>query len=249
MRSLLPILLAVALGGCSGSNMSSAPTPPKVLVFSKTAGYRHASIPYGIAAIQRLGTANQFGVDASEDATLFNDATLSSYKALIFLCTTGDVFDSSQMAALQRYIEAGGGFVGIHSASDTEHTWPWYGHLVGTYFLSHPGIQTASIRIEDSGNPSTAFLPSIWQRTDEWYNFTSNPRGSVHVLADVNENTYSGGTMGADHPIAWCHSYDGGRSWYTAGGHTIQSYSEPLFQKHILGGIQYAAGMTSANCQ
>jgi type 1 glutamine amidotransferase len=165
---------------------------PKVLVFSKTAGYRHASIPDGIAAIQRLGAANQFAVDAS---------------------------------------------------------WPWYGHLVGAYFRSHPAIQPASVSIEDFTNPSTAFLPANWQRTDEWYNFATNPRGSVHVLATVDENTYSGGTMGSDHPIAWCHLYDGGRAWYTAGGHTIQSYSEPLFQRHILGGIEYAAAMKAANCQ
>jgi len=248
---LLVIFAPLIFLGCSSS---SRPDPqnvvqPKVLVFSKTAGYRHASIPDGIAAVQRLGAANQFAVDASEDASLFNDATLAGYKAVIFLCTTGDVLDLNQMSSFQRYIEAGGGFVGIHSASDTEHHWPWYGHLVGAYFRSHPAIQPASVSIEDFTNPSTAFLPANWQRTDEWYNFATNPRGSVHVLATVDENTYSGGTMGSDHPIAWCHLYDGGRAWYTAGGHTIQSYSEPLFQRHILGGIEYAAAMKAANCQ
>jgi type 1 glutamine amidotransferase len=250
-KRLLVILAPLIFLGCSSS---SRPDPqntvqPKVLVFSKTAGYRHASIPDGIAAIQRLGAANQFAVDASEDASLFNNATLAGYKAVIFLCTTGDVLDLTQMSAFQRYIEAGGGFVGIHSASDTEHHWPWYGHLVGAYFQSHPAIQPASVSIEDFTNPSTAFLRANWKRTDEWYNFATNPRGSVHVLATVDENTYSGGTMGSDHPIAWCHLYDGGRAWYTAGGHTIQSYSEPLFQRHILGGIEYAAAMKAANCQ
>jgi cytochrome c len=219
-----------------------------VLVFSKTAGYRHASIPDGILAIQQLGAANGFVVDASEDASLFNDATLASYQAIIFLNTTGDILNAAQPGALQHYIRAGGGFVGIHSASDTEHSWPWYGGLVGAFFLSHPAVQNANLNIEDLTNPSTFFLPSTWQRTDKWYSFDHNPRGVVHVLATVDESTYSGGTMGPDHPIAWCQIFDGGRAWYTAGGHTSQSYSEQLFQRHILGGIQFATGTTSAHC-
>jgi type 1 glutamine amidotransferase len=237
--------------GCAASSISSLKTQvaPKVLVFSKTAGYRHASIPYGIAAIRQMGAANQFTVDATEDSSQFNDGTLSAYRGVVFLCTTGQVLNQDQMAAFQRYIEAGGGFVGIHSASDTEHAWPWYGRLVGAYFFSHPAIQSADIRVQDFSNPSTSFLPKIWQRTDEWYNFASNPSGSVHVLANLDETTYFGGSMGSNHPIAWCHEYDGGRAWYTAGGHTIQSYSEPLFQKHLLGGIEYAAGIKNANYQ
>ena len=241
-RGWLAGLLPIVLLGCSTQG-------PRVLVFSKTAGYRHASIPAGIVTIEKLGVANHFGVDASEDASLFNDGTLAKYKTVIFLNTTGDVLNGDQMAAFQRYIEAGGGFVGIHSASDTEHHWPWYGNLVGAYFSSHPVIQPATVKVEDFTNPSTAFLPPEWQRTDEWYNFDRNPRGTVHVLATVLEDTYSGGTMGADHPIAWCHPYDGGRAWYTAGGHTIASYSEPLYQRHILGGIQYAAGIKTAICK
>src|SRR5580692_6801026 len=153
MRKRLLVLLAPLIFlGCSSSSRSDPQNTmqPKVLVFSKTAGYRHASIPDGIAAIQRLGAANQFAVDASEDASL------AGYKAVIFLCTTGDVLDPNQMSAFQRYIEEGGGFVGIHSASDTEHHWSWYGHLVGAYFQSHPAIQSATVKIEDSTNPSTA---------------------------------------------------------------------------------------------
>lgn len=249
-RASLAGLLPLILLGCSNHVLElQNPQDPKIFVFSKTAGYRHASIPAGIATIQKLGAANHFGVDASEDASLFSDGTLANYKAVVFLNTTGDVLNGDQMAAFQRYIEAGGGFVGIHSASDTEHHWPWYGDLVGAYFSSHPVIQPATVEVEDSVNPSTIFLPREWQRTDEWYNFDRNPRGTVHVLATVVESTYSGGTMGSDHPIAWCHVFDGGRSWYTAGGHTIESYSESLYQQHILGGIQYAAGIKAANCE
>jgi cytochrome c len=181
-------------------------------------------------------------VDATEDATTFTDAALARYRAVVFLSTTGDVLDLAQKTAFERYIRSGGGFAGIHSASDTEYNWPWYGRLVGAYFASHSQIQRATVHIADPGHPSTKGLPAIWERTDEWYNFRTNPRGAVHVLATLDETTYSGGKMGADHPIAWCHLIEGGRSWYTAMGHTKESYAEPLFRLHLLGGIETAAG-------
>lgn len=216
----------------------------KVLIFSKTAGYRHASIPDGIKAIKELGRENHFTADATEDSAAFTDANLSQYKAVVFLSTTGDVLDDAQRQALQRYIRHGGGFAGIHAASDTEHHWPWYGQLVGAWFSDHPpGLQTAIVRLEDPNAPSTSSLPLTWTRTDEWYNFSSNPRSNgVHVLATVDESTYSGGTMRGDHPISWRRPFDGGRSWYTAMGHTRESFHDPLFLFHILGGIEYAAG-------
>jgi type 1 glutamine amidotransferase len=223
----------------------SGTQPYKVLVFSKTAGFRHASIPNGLTAIQQLGMENNFQVVATEDATLFNDASLAQFRAVVFLMTTGDVLDATQQAAFERYIRAGNGFVGVHSASDTEYSWPWYGGLVGAYFSNHPAIQKATVRIEDAQHPSTRFFNAPWVRTDEWYNFRTNPRANVHVLATLDEATYSGGTMG-DHPIAWYHEYDGGRAWYTAGGHTAGSYAEPHFRAHLLGGIQYAAGVFTA---
>jgi cytochrome c len=220
----------------------SADAGRRVLVFSKTAGYRHDSIPDGIAAIRRLGAENGFEVDATEDSEEFEDARLSVYDAVVFLSTTGDVMNASEQATLERYIGEGKGFVGIHSATDTEYGWAWYGNLVGAYFAGHPTIQSATVRVGDRVHPSTRSLPERWARTDEWYNFRANPRESVHVLATVDESTYSGGAMGADHPIAWCRFVGGGRSWYTAMGHTRESYSEPLFLAHVLGGIQFAAG-------
>src|SRR6266404_8092963 len=220
----------------------------KVLVFSKTAGFRHDSITNGIATIRTLGTNNGFTVDATEDATAFSDVNLAQYKAVIFLNTTGDVLtNTAQESALQNFIRAGGGWVGIHSAADTEYGWPWYGGLLGAYFASHPAVQTATVKVIDPVDPSTSMLPRKWVRTDEWYNFQTNPRGAVHVLATLDESTYSGGANGYDHPIAWSHNYDGGRAWYTAGGHTPESFSEPLFLAHLLGGIQYAAGVTAAD--
>jgi type 1 glutamine amidotransferase len=239
-------LLALAVSGLlfgSDTRLQAADTTGfTILVFSKTTGFRHDSIPDGIAAIRTLGAEHGFTVDTTEDATTFTDGALARYKAVVFLSTTGDVLDPEQKAAFERYIRSGGGFAGIHSASDTEYNWPWYGRLVGAYFASHPQIQQATVHIADPSNPSTKGLPAIWERTDEWYDFRTNPRGIVHVLATVDEATYSGGKMGADHPIAWCHMMEGGRSWYTAMGHTKGSYAEPFFQLHLLGGIESAAG-------
>jgi type 1 glutamine amidotransferase len=241
--------MAVAVASLCLGAAAPAAEPWKILVFTKTAEFRHDSIPAAIQAVQNLGAANGFGVDQTEDSGAFTDANLRQYRAVMFLLTTGDVLNDQQQAAFQRYIEAGGGFVGVHSASDTEHGWPWYGSLVGTSFLSHPAIQQAVVRIGDPRGPGTTGLPAQWTRVDEWYDFTSNPRPNVHVLATVDESTYDAGpdAMGADHPITWWHDYDGGRSWYTAMGHTSDSYAEPLFLQLLLGGIMYAAAPPTAS--
>ena len=174
----------------------------QILVFSKTAAFRHASIADGIAAIRDLGALNNFDVVATEDANVFTDAGLAPFKAVVFLSTTGDILDANQQAAFEGYIRGGGGFVGIHSATDTEYSWPWYGELVRAYFANHPVIQNATVVVEDTNDVSTAQLPAAWIRNDEWYNFQTNPRANVHVLCRLDESSYSGGTMG-DHPIAW----------------------------------------------
>jgi type 1 glutamine amidotransferase len=245
-------LLGLAAGGliaCSDNPEAKPKVRAQVLVFSKTAGFRHDSIPAGIAAIRSLGRANGFSVTATENAKAFAAKNLRRFDAVVFLSTTGDVLAPKQQKAFQSYIRKGGGWVGIHSAADTEYDWPFYGRLLGAYFLSHPAIQPAVCNVTDRSHPSTKPLPVRWSRTDEWYNFRSNPRGAVHVLATLDESTYTGGTMGADHPIAWCHSFKGGRAWYTAGGHTIESYSEPDFREHLLGGILWAAGLAKGSCR
>jgi len=246
MHAVRWLLLVLTILGVSTSLEPAAQTARPgfaVLVFSKTTGFRHDSIPDGISAIRVLGAEHGFAVDDTEDAGRFIEASLTPYKAIVFLSTTGDILDAEQKTAFERYMHGGGGFVGIHSASDTEYHWPWYGRLVGAYFASHPQIQHARIHIEDLDHPSTKGLPVTWERTDEWYNFRGNPRDVVHVLATLDETTYSGGAMGSDHPIAWCQTIDGGRSWYTAMGHTKESYAEPLFRRHLLGGIESAAGL------
>ena len=238
---------------CNGQQASNtpggSPTTEKcqgrLLVFSRTGGFRHASIKDGKIALQKLAAEHNFAIDFTEDSTAFTGANLAHYNAVIFLLTTGEILNDSQQAAFEHYIQAGGGYVGIHSASDTEYDWPWYGKLVGAYFdrvHGHSRVVQATVHVVDRTHPSTIMLPALWVRTDEWYNFASNPRGSVHVLMTVDESTYKGGVMGVDHPIAWYHEYDGGRAWYTAMGHTSESYYEPLFLAHLWGGITYAVG-------
>ncbi|WP_272599617.1 ThuA domain-containing protein [Solirubrobacter phytolaccae] len=222
----------------------------KVLVFSKTAGFRHDSIPQGITAIKAIGEANNFAVDATEDASAFTAANLDQYDAVIWLSTTGDVLSDAQQVAFEAYIKAGGGYVGVHAAADTEYSWPWYGQLVGAYFNSHPANQNADVRVTDRSHPSTSHLPLVWNRHDEWYNYRESPTGKVHVLANLDELSYSpgSGAMGADHPIAWCHAFQGGRSWYTGMGHTQDSYADPAFRQHLAGGIRWAAGYAAGDC-
>ncbi|WP_203981248.1 ThuA domain-containing protein [Planosporangium flavigriseum] len=260
MRTPTRILAVLALAAgliapAAAASAAKAHKPSyRVLVFSKTTGFRHASIPHGIAAIQKLGQDNRFAVDTTEDDSQFTDANLAKYKAVIFLSTTGDpVTTPDAKAAFQRYIEHGGGYLGIHAAADSGYNWAWYGGLVGAYFRDHPAIQQATVRVPDNDTAATRGLPEKWVRTDEWYNFRSNPRDAVRVLATIDESTYNpvgytGGSMGADHPMAWCHRYDGGRAVYTAFGHTEASYTEPLFLKHLLGSIKMAAGRAGFDC-
>lgn len=212
---------------------------PSVLVFTKTAGFRHASIRDGVRALEELGKQHGFGVVATDNANIFNDDSLRRFDAVVFLSTTGDVLNLSQEAAMERFVRAGGGFVGIHAAADTEYDWPFYRELVGAQFMSHPRVQEAAIEVIDREHPSTEHLGDRWVRTDEWYDFQSVPHGAVRRLMMLDESTYEGGRMGADHPIAWCHERFGGRSFYTGGGHTSESFDEPAFRRHLLGGIEW----------
>ncbi|MGW0778173.1 lectin [Streptomyces sp. NPDC002835] len=234
-----------------GSAVRTAADDPayRVLAFSRTAGFRHSSIDDGLTALRELGGAHNFTVDATEDPTAFTPANLGRYRAVVFLSTTGDVLNGTQETAFEQYIRGGGGYVGIHAAADTEYDWPFYAGLAGALFHSHPHNQSATVRVEDRAHDATAHLGSTWQRFDEWYNYRSNPRTTAHVLASLDEGSYSGGNMAGDHPIAWCKDYEGGRAFYTGGGHTDESYTEPAFRRHLLGGVRWAAGMTEADCR
>jgi cytochrome c len=245
------------IGGTLGPPQYAAQAPKarfRALVFSKVTNYYHQSIPDGIAAIRKLGAEHGFEVVASDDPAQFSDATLSSFQVVVFNNTNstpkaGALLNADQRAAFQRYIRAGGGYAGIHSASGTERDWEWYGDLVGTFFKVHPKIQTLDVKVEDRAHPSTRGLPPLWVRTEEPYDFVINPRGRVHVLASFDTSTYEGHTMGIDHPIAWCRNFDGGRSWYTGLGHAPSAFrDEPLFLQHLLGGIEWAAGAVPGDC-
>lgn len=215
---------------------------PSVLVFTKTAGFYHESIPTGKAAVQKLGAQNNFNVDTSSNADVFTSENLKQYNAIIFLSTTGTILNDAQKEAVKIFVNNGGGFVGIHAAADTEYDWPWYNGLVGAYFLNHPEQQKAKIVVQNKKHIATKHLPEIWERFDEWYNYKSIS-DKLNVLLTLDEKSYKGGKNGAFHPIAWYQEYDGGRSFYTGLGHTKESYSEPLFLQHLLGGIRYAMGI------
>lgn len=222
--------------------ISCQPEPKKLLVFSKTEGFRHKSIEPAIEALKILGQENGYTVKATEDADHFVEDSLKSYSAIIFLNTTQDILNDVQQADFERYIQSGGGFVGIHAATDTEYDWPWYNKLVGAVFNGHPKIQEAQLQIVTKDHPATnMFEDSIWSKSDEWYNFKKiNP--DINVLIRIDESSYEGGTNGDNHPISWYHNYDGGRSFYTELGHTDETYENPTFLKHLLGGISYAVG-------
>ncbi|MDB5006768.1 MAG: Trehalose utilization [Mucilaginibacter sp.] len=213
----------------------------KILIFSKTAGFHHASIPAGIAAVTKLGQENNFDVDTTTDSKKFTYDNLKKYAAVMFLNTTGDVLNDQQQGEFEKYIHAGGGFVGVHAATDTEYDWPWYGNLVGAYFKSHPAQQSAMFHVVDHNFIATKHLPADWKRFDELYNFKWMAP-NLHILITIDEKSYTGGTMGDNHPMSWYHDYDGGRAFYTELGHTDESYSDPLYLGHLLGGIKYAMG-------
>jgi type 1 glutamine amidotransferase len=254
---LLPLLMmttgvVVAGGSDSGGKDSTSEAesrsmatatqdPLSLLVYTRTSGYRHESIEDGVQALKKLCAKHGYQMQHTEDPDSFTDAGLKPYDVVIFLSTSNDVLDESQQQAFKRYIQNGGGFVGVHSASGTEYDWPWFGKLVGAYFTKHPKIQQADIRITQPDHVCMQGLSDPWTRRDEWYNFR-DVQPDLTVLAKVDESSYEGGTMGDSHPIIWCHEFDGGRSFYTALGHTSESYEEPAFIELLRQGILWDAG-------
>jgi type 1 glutamine amidotransferase len=243
-------LAAVLL--CLAATLAGAPPAGAaafdVLLFTRAEGFRHDSIADGERAVRELGAANDFSVTV-RDGSL---PRLARFEAVVFLSTTGNVLDSAGQAALARYVRRGGGWAGVHAAADAEYGWPFYARLLaGGLFRAHPPTQRATIVVEDRRHRSTRHLRSRWTRTDEWYGFRANPRAGARVLLRLDEASYAPGdsAMGADHPIAWCRALGRGRSWYTALGHTRQSYGERAFRRHLLGGILTAAGRAPADCR
>lgn len=283
----LGMAFAAMLPACGGGG-GDDDAPASVLVFSRTTGFRHPSIETAVEAIRRLGDENGFLVDHTEDPTRFRSDELARYAAVVFVSTTGDpLAEASERAALEEFIHGGGGYVGIHAASDEDAvsraTWPWYGRLVGAYFGGHPlynsrpegdescgfgpivSCHDGTATVEDTVHPSTAHLvegssssPPTWEVYDEFYGFDTNPRANVHVLLTLDESTYlddprrvpfGPGFMGEDHPIAWCHEFEGGRSFYTSLGHDTLLFSNDAYLRHLLGGILWAAGRVGGDCR
>src|SRR5258706_14556568 len=235
---LLPFILLLTTLSCSEKQ------PARVLVFTKTAGFKHESIPAGVQAILQMAKQHHFLVDTPSDADQFNDDNLKRYRVVVFLNTTGDVLNREQQNDFERFIQAGGGYVGIHAAADTEYEWPWYGKLAGAWFNGHPNgpnVREAEFFTVDKTHISSDSLPERWKRTDEFYNY-KNIQPDLHVLVKIDEKTYEGGTNGDNHPISWYHDFDGGRAFYTGMGHTVESYTEPIFLRHVWGGMSYALG-------
>lgn len=216
-----------------------------ILVFSKTAGYRHQSIPAGIKLLTKMGDKNNWKVNFSEDSNDFTDEKLSKIDVLVFLSTSGNVLNVAQQKALQKYVANGNGFVGIHSASGTELEWDWYSAMIGAKFKNHPKVQTAELMVDTaSDHPSIKGFKEVEVFKDEWYNFVNPVAKYVTVLASVDESSYEGQKMNTDkHPISWYHHYDGGRVFYTALGHTVETINDVRFYKHIEGGVLWASGV------
>ncbi|MGW0941270.1 ThuA domain-containing protein [Streptomyces sp. NPDC002623] len=211
----------------------------RLLVYTRTTAYRHDSIPDAVAAVRAM---DEFAVDHTEDPAAL-EASLDGYAAVVFLSTSGEVLTSAGRQRLAEYVEAGGGFAGVHAAACTEYDWPYYGELLGARFDRHPRYQPGKAVIEDHDHPATRSLPTVWDFTDEWYDFRANPRGQVRVLAVADESSYEGGGMGADHPLVWCREQGQGRVFYTALGHAAEAYRDPDFLTHLRGGITWAAGV------
>ncbi|MBX2844160.1 MAG: ThuA domain-containing protein [Flammeovirgaceae bacterium] len=238
IQNLILLLLLVTF------SISCSTKEKRLLVFSKTSGFRHNSIEAGKLALIKLGNENGIKVDTTENASIFHEDSLKIYSAIVFLNTTMDVLDHIQQADFERYIQSGGGFVGIHAAADTEYEWPWYGKLVGGYFNGHPSnpnVRKGKVTVLDHHHESTEGLPQEWEKNDEFYNF-KDMYSELNYLIRVDEKSYGAGKHGDFHPLSWYHEFDGGRSFYTNFGHTPETFSEPEFVKHILGGINYAIG-------
>lgn len=215
---------------------------PKVLVFYKTAEYYHKCIPAGLDAFQKLGV--EYGIDFtySKDSLDFNDKNLKKFGAIVFFNTTGNVLDEQGQEAMQKFIRSGKGYVGIHSAADTEYKWPWYNQLVGAWFKNHPEQQEAKVKVADKSFSGISAMPEEWSKLEEWYNFRDTHWDKTHTILTLDEKSYKGGANGDYHPIAWYQEFDGGRSFYTGIGHRDETFTDPIYLKHIAGGLAYALG-------
>lgn len=247
--SLVAAVTLIACGSGSGAgnavirdqNLCHSPLPKRqrLLVYSGTMGYRHESITAGVEALRTIGEKLNLEVIAVGGAEDFPAESLRSFQAVAFLNTTGDILESNQEAAVEDFLRLGGGFIGVHAAADTEYDWPWYGRMLGARFASHGQVEATRVVVADSRHPATRCLPPIQSRVDEWYRFRTHPDDSARVLLQASDST---GMGRRDLPLAWAKNFGAGRVFYTALGHTVESYSEPYFLNHLIGGVLWALG-------
>lgn len=221
-----------------------------VFLFTKTDGWHHKSINAAVTAMETLSEKHHFSIDWHEDASRINPENLAQYDVIMFMLTTGDILNDEQKRAMEQFVKSGKGFVGVHSASDTEYQWDWYTRMVGRSFHIHPLIQTAELSVMSREFPGLERMPDRFLWTDEWYEFGEEKIDTLNYILSVDESTFdpvakwddkSGKGMGEFHPVAWYHEYDGGRAFYTALGHMGSTYSDTLFMEHIYGGLYWAA--------
>ncbi|WP_329275354.1 ThuA domain-containing protein [Streptomyces sp. NBC_00691] len=228
---------------------------PDVLIYTRTTGYRHDSITDGAAALMEL--AHELGrkAEVTDDPEAFTTGRLARCAVVVLLSTTGNVLTPEGRTAFEAYLRGGGALLAVHAAANAEPDWPFYGELLGTRFDGHPELQPGIVLVDDHDHPATAPLPDRWEWTDEWYNFTSDPRGGgkhegtgkpgdgsesgVWILARADETSYRGGTHGDDHPLVWCREIDGGRVFFTALGHAAETYRDPVFRAHLSGALSW----------
>ncbi|MGM0507422.1 MAG: ThuA domain-containing protein [Bacteroidota bacterium] len=227
------------------SEIRATSEPVRILIFSKTDGFRHASIEPAIEIVRRMGDVYGFEVDATEDSDWFTEERLNRYDAVFFLNTSMTLFNDDQREVFEKYIRSGGGYVGTHSAADTEYDWPFYGTLVGAWFKNHPQVQEGEIVVKSHSHPATSVMPPRWTITDEWYNFRQLPEG-VTVLAELNTESIEGSEHPGYHPASWYHTMDQGRAFYTVLGHSETTWKNPHFKNQILGAIRYVTGVSEA---
>jgi cytochrome c len=244
LKTILHFVIVLFVNSIFAQTKTAAVKPINALVFSKTEAFRHQSIEAGKPALAKMAKEKGFTVSFSEDANQFTEANLKKFSTVIFLNTTGDILNNEQQTSFERYIQAGGGYVGIHAATDTEYEWPWYNQLAGAWFLDHPStpsnVQKGKYSVTKK-NEFTAGMPDSFERSDEFYSFR-NISPKINVVLTIDEKSYIGGKNPDYHPMSWYQEFDGGRSFYTAMGHTDETFSEPLFLNHLYAGIKYTAG-------
>lgn len=248
------ILIAIALTFIVGACSTKTPQDFKVLVYTRNEvgpnKYVHDNVDASVEAIKKMGAENGFTVDASGIAEDINEENLKQYNCIILSNTNNITFETDeQKLAFVRYVHAGGGVVGIHSACGSEREWPWFWAMLGGKFERHPPLQEFDIKVVNHNHPSTEFLGDIWEWEDEFYYLKHlNPdltyllAGDLRTLKDKDMDKYPGEVFGNYFPLAWYHNFEGTRVFYTALGHKIEYYKDQNFTNHILGGILWAVG-------